>query len=431
MATRFYLRNTTQTTNITPTADAAWEDTSALVRAWARTNKSGDTITTVNFTDNDATDRDVLFRQYISLPLTPGQTITGSQAVQFVVRGSEVATGNNLFTAMGIRVINGSTVQKTVLAVTRDNTELTTTLTNRNLTATSAATNYTTVLGDYLVIEIGYGGDPTGSNDHDGSLSLGDSSATDLTANDTGTAADNPWVEIADTLTFQTFTGGGGGTAGGAATTSKVGASVTYTYSGSGGGTSGGSATTLKARIFSYSGSGGGTAGGAATTLKTRTFTYSGTGGGTSGGSATTTSLKVRSYSGSGGGTAGGSATTSRLITRSYSGTGGGTAGGTATTSKSATGSYTGSGGATAGGSATISRIVIKLYSGSGGGVAGGSAVYEKYITYIIASIAFELAMLNAEATVTAEQLRAKVKITEEKIIGSGTAGGAYVNYIS
>ena len=129
--------------------------------------------------------------------------------------------------------------------------------------------------------------------------------------------------------------------------------------------------------------------------------------------------------------TAGGSATTSRLITRSYSGTGGGTAGGSATTSKSATRSYTGSGGATAGGSATLSRIVIKLYSGSGGGVAGGSAVYEKYITYIIASIAFELAMLNAEATVTAEQLRAKVKITEEKIVGSGTAGGAYVNYIS
>ena len=245
MATRFYLRNTTQTTNITPTPDAAWEDTSAIVRAWGRTNKSGDTITTVNFTDSNNADEDILFRQYISLPLTPGQTITGAQAVQFVVRASETNANNNLFTALGIRVINGTTVQKTVLAVTRDNTEVATTLTNRNLTATSAATNYTTVIGDYLVIEIGYGGDPSGNNTHSGSLSLGDSSATDLTANDTGTAAYNPWVEIADTLTFQTFTGSGGGTSGGASTNVKQ-----KVYNGSGGGTSGGAATTFKSRTY-------------------------------------------------------------------------------------------------------------------------------------------------------------------------------------
>lgn len=435
MATRFYLRATADTTNITPTPSADWEDTSALVRSWTRTTKSGDTITTVNFADGSNANRDILFHQYISLPLTPGQTITGAQALQFVVRASEVTSNNNLFTALGVRVINGSTVQKTMLAVSRDDVEISFTgLVNRDLTATSAAGNYTTVLGDQLVIEIGYGGDPSGSNDHDGALSLGDSSATDLAANDTGIAANNPWVDLADTLTFQTFTGSGGGTAGGAATTSFVPAASEYVYVGSGGATAGGAAATNKAVVYSYTGSGGATSGGAATTFKTNAFPYTGSGGATAGGAATTslavgtitvtlkqgattiaswttervTSSAITDYTldiTSGefasisypasdltitvAGTTGGSDLRVYEIVLTaprrdsvnlyvYSGSGGATSGGAASTeyvSGSATYTYSGSGGATSGGAATTEVLHVYTYAGSGGATSGGAAV--------------------------------------------------------
>ena len=268
MATRFYLRHTADTTNITPTPDAAWGETSSLVRAYTNTTKSSDTITTVSNTSLDRSDHNLLLRQYITTPLNAGQVITGSQNIQFVIRASETNNRNNLYTAIGIRVINGSTVQKTILNVTRDNIELATTLTNRNFTATSNSGNYTTVAGDQIVIEIGYGGNPEGQDTPDASMSFGDSSATDLVANDTGTLANNPWVEFSDTFTSRTYTASGGATSGGAATTSITGTAVTHTYSASGGATSGGAATTYKVdgntNVYEYSASGGAVSGGSA-----------------------------------------------------------------------------------------------------------------------------------------------------------------------
>lgn len=213
MATRIYLPATASTTPISPSPDAAWEDVSILARVFARTTKVNDTLATVAFTDSNSADRDILFRQYVT-PLAPGQTITGAQALKFQVRAIETTTGNNMFTALGIRIIasDGSTVRKTVLAVTRDANEASaTTLTNRQFTATSAAGNYTTVDGDYLVIEIGTAGDPSGGNPHSSSLRLGDSAASDLSEDDTSTTDNNPWVELADTLTVGVSTAAGSG----------------------------------------------------------------------------------------------------------------------------------------------------------------------------------------------------------------------------
>ena len=205
MATRLYLPASAAATPITPTPDAAWEDTSILARAMTSTAVISDPMATVSFTDADETNKDILFRQWISEPLTAGQTITGSQALKAQVRGKEGGGGNNLFLTLGIRVIaaNGTTVQKVVLAPTRDDVELATaTLTNRQFTATSAATNYTTVTGDRLCIELGTGGDPLTANNHNSDLRLGDAAASDLAENDTSTTDDNPWVQLTDTLTF-------------------------------------------------------------------------------------------------------------------------------------------------------------------------------------------------------------------------------------
>lgn len=205
-------------------------------------------MATVSFADNDDTNKDVLFRQYISQPLVAGQTITGAQSIKAQCRVAERNASCNMFLTLGIRVIasDGTTVRKTVLAVTRDNTEALTSLTNRQFTATSAATNYTTQAGDRLCIEIGTGGDPNNGSDHDSDLRLGDSAASDLAEDDASTSDFRPWVQLNDTLAF-VFTASAsitrtGTTASGSAT------HVTPTYTGTAaitrGGTTGtGSAT--------------------------------------------------------------------------------------------------------------------------------------------------------------------------------------------
>src|SRR3990170_3851005 len=205
MSTRFYLGGAAETTPISPTPDSAWEDTTILARARARTTPSGRAMTTVSFADNNAANRDVLFMQFVSHPLAGSQTITGSQALKAQALCKQRATTNNMLLSLGIRVIaaNGTTVQKTVLSVTRDGAAAdATALTNRQFTATSAVTNYTTVAGDYIVIEIGMSGDPNVGNDHDSDIRLGDAAASDLPEDDTDTSDLRPWVELVDTLTF-------------------------------------------------------------------------------------------------------------------------------------------------------------------------------------------------------------------------------------
>ena len=204
MATRFYLPETAASTPITPTPDAAWEDTSILARAMTSTASIADPMATVSFADADDTSKDILFRQWISEPLTAGQTITGAQALKAQARVSQAGTFNNMVLTIGIRVIaaNGTTVQKVVLAPTRDNNIAAGTLTNRAFTATSAATNYTTVAEDRLVFEVGMGGDPNAGSDHDSSMRFGDDAASDLPEDDTTTTDLRPWIQLTNTLTF-------------------------------------------------------------------------------------------------------------------------------------------------------------------------------------------------------------------------------------
>jgi hypothetical protein len=205
MATRLYLPNSAQTTPISPTPSASWEITTGFVLTNAHTVPGGDAMGTDSFADNNAANRDNLLHQFISQALQPGQTVTGGQNLQLQALCSQVALTNNMFLSFGIRIIaaDGSTVQKTVLDVFRDTVnEAATTLTNRSVTTTSAATNYTTVLGDRLVIEVGMSGDPDTGSDHDSAIRFGDAAASDLPTDDASTDDFNPWVELTDTLAF-------------------------------------------------------------------------------------------------------------------------------------------------------------------------------------------------------------------------------------
>jgi hypothetical protein len=171
------------------------------------TTPIGDAMATVAFSEGgNAANQDILFYQYFSLVLTAGQTITGAQSLKFQAMAIETSIDNNMFHSMGIRVVaaNGTTIQKTVLAVSRGSTEYNAaTLINRSNVQTSAATNYTTVAGDRLVFEVGAGGLPKNNGfSHSCSLRLGDSAASDLPEDTTTTTDLRPWVQLTDTLTF-------------------------------------------------------------------------------------------------------------------------------------------------------------------------------------------------------------------------------------
>jgi hypothetical protein len=220
MATRFYCPASAETTPFTFSASSEWEVQTDIQRAVARTTPIGDAMTTVSFADANNQNRDVCFRQYQSYPLTVGQIITGSQAIKAQCRVSERYSGNNLFFTVGLRVFNkNSTINKVLLSPTRDNTEAAEgSLVNRQFTATSTTGSYTTVAGDYLVIEIGMGGDPAGA---------------DLAEDDSSTADNRPWVEITSTLTFAPYSATAAATTGaatfaGSASFTEAG-SATYT----------------------------------------------------------------------------------------------------------------------------------------------------------------------------------------------------------
>jgi len=207
VATRLYHQSTVYT-GFTPAVDAAWNLTSgSFQRGLMTTTPAGSSSLNIDFDDTDATNQSIILWQGISLPLTPGQTITGGQALKGQARWRQFDATNNMFAAYTLRVIaaDGSTVQKTMLALTLDGIEMfTTALRNRAFTATSAATNYTTVPGDRLVLGAGGSGDPDAGLTHHIRIAIGDGQASDLPEDDTTQTDLRPWFELSDTLTFVT-----------------------------------------------------------------------------------------------------------------------------------------------------------------------------------------------------------------------------------
>jgi hypothetical protein len=204
MATRFYLPSTGAAA-VSPAYDAGWEDTSFAARLKAVTTRISSAFTTVADNVNTKLDEDHLYRQYVSDPI-PAQTIT-AQTIKVQIRAAESNAAANLFTSINIRVVSndGSTFRTpAVVAMQRDDVEWASTLTNRGWSGTSSAV--VASANDRIVIEIGQGGDPTGGGNHnDGTMRIGDNSATDLPEDDTDTNDYNPWVEFAQTLFPTTY----------------------------------------------------------------------------------------------------------------------------------------------------------------------------------------------------------------------------------
>lgn len=201
---RFYLPSSGSADISSVAFNAGWEDTSIGARLPTVITKQSTTMTTVSFVDANATNKDILFRQYVSDPLA-AQTIS-AQVVAFVILAAERLATNNLFTAIDIRLVSndGSVIRGTLVSMRRDGSEVVqTTLTSRN-NNTGNSTAITCHSGDRLIMEVGLGGDPAVGSDHDGDLRIGDAASSDLAAGDGETTDNNPYIEFTTDLIFFT-----------------------------------------------------------------------------------------------------------------------------------------------------------------------------------------------------------------------------------
>jgi hypothetical protein len=174
--------------------------------------KSGTSWQTLKYEDEDLTNKDILLGQWLFGPLQ-AQTIS-AQTIKLQIQGRQFTKDDNMFLAWTAKVVsgNGLTLRGTLVNHRRDNKELFDVIEgtgdgyNRRDSTTSSAV--TAQAGDYIVVELGVGGNPgSGLTDgHDARLYVGDAGANDLPEDDTGTypqASYTPWIEFANPISLQ------------------------------------------------------------------------------------------------------------------------------------------------------------------------------------------------------------------------------------
>lgn len=177
------------------------------------TVKDGSALTSFTFFGNGtvAANFSAICAQFVGPPMPAGINFTTAQTVKCVFRCLESATNDNINRqpiALKVYAANGTTLQATLKALGHYGPGTTewsnTTLTNRQgADGDVLDTNYTTVAGDLLVLEIGGQVSSSGGTTVTGSIEVGSSAGADLAENETGTTANNPWLELSTTITFR------------------------------------------------------------------------------------------------------------------------------------------------------------------------------------------------------------------------------------
>jgi hypothetical protein len=210
MATRFYLPSsaTLAAPQVAPafTLQAAWGETDNADRLTMRPVKVASAMTNKN--EGKATTANVrqLMRQYISEPLQ-AQTISGAATVKGTIRCIESGVNDNIDKVSAkLIVIDAALALRGSLLVLGDygptNEWSASTLTARRIAdGDTVAGEVVCSAGDRLVLEIGYNNTTTGTS-ITGTQNFGDNAASDLGDNETDTAANNPFLELSQTLLF-------------------------------------------------------------------------------------------------------------------------------------------------------------------------------------------------------------------------------------
>lgn len=213
MSTRLYMPSA-GTGAVSPAFDSSWEKTSTgasnirPMLPW-KTGSANATVSDGTTGNTPAGAFDVCVWQGISLKLAGSGTISGN--VKGQLRCAEGAAAADMRIQWVLRVVDaaGTTVRGTLFgsdtAALSHEFNLTTL---RNITfprgGSAAPTSVNYVAGDRLVLEIGYRKHENATTSRTGSFSFGDViGSTDLAEDETTTTADAPWIELADTLSFQ------------------------------------------------------------------------------------------------------------------------------------------------------------------------------------------------------------------------------------
>ena len=210
MATRFYF-DPTLVAPFTP-GFAAWTRTSEGVRRCMGRGRYGTAMSSLTTWANAAAAADAssLLAQFSGPPMREGIAFATTDTIKCYVRCMESAANDNINRqpiCLKVYAADGTTLQATLKALGHygpNTTEwIAGTLTNKTLADGDVlGANYTTVFGDYLVLEIGAQVSSAAGTSVTGTMSIGSSSATDLGENETDTAANNPWFEISRDIVF-------------------------------------------------------------------------------------------------------------------------------------------------------------------------------------------------------------------------------------
>jgi hypothetical protein len=142
----------------------------------------------------------VLYRQYISPPMSASISFTGSTTTTLVNRHSESSTSANAYQLYYVAIVNSSgVVQASFSANEKDGTEFATSLTARSNLNTGGLGTYTTTAGDRIVVELGWDQDASGS--YTITMSEGYVGGTDLSG-EGDTDIQQGWIEFSNTITF-------------------------------------------------------------------------------------------------------------------------------------------------------------------------------------------------------------------------------------
>lgn len=210
MATRFYL-DPTLVAPFTP-GFAAWTRTSEGVRRQMGRGRYGTAMSSLTTWANAAAAANAssLLAQFSGPPMMPGIAFATTDTIKGYIRCMESAANDNvnrLPICLKVYAQDGTTLQATLKALGHigpNTTEwISGTLTNKTMADGDVLdANYTTVFGDFLVLEIGAQVSGAGGSSVTATMSVGSSSATDLGENETDTAANNPWFEISRDIQF-------------------------------------------------------------------------------------------------------------------------------------------------------------------------------------------------------------------------------------
>jgi len=206
MATRLYLSRDILPGVTFPTADAGWEKTTGALTGRLRGSNTDPYANTGtgNIAAQGTTGNDTLLTRFLSAPLDVNQTI-GTGTIKGQAQFLESAAGLDARSQTMIRVIKpDGTVRGTLLAMDTGAlaNEFATSLTNRRIprVAGTALTSVAALAGDRIELAVGARQHATASGNFQ--QRLGVNAASDLAEDETATAANNPWIEFTENITF-------------------------------------------------------------------------------------------------------------------------------------------------------------------------------------------------------------------------------------